>query len=191
MRLASSPRRPILRLAPLLLIPLALIAYLLWPRGNAQGATRCIASEFQFPSGVKPVPFACGTLTLSDSAKSVQIPVEIAETPEETSRGLMYRTSLDAGAGMVFLFGAKTRTGFWMKNTLIPLSIAFFDDRGVINDILDMEPCLAAVDCPSYYPKNDYVGALEVNKGFFAKKGIRTGASVSLERKADDAKGKK
>ena len=70
--------------------------------------------------------------------------------------------------------------GFWMKNTLIPLSIAFFDRQGVILRILDMEPCRAD-PCPVYYPGVVYQGALEVNQGWFRRRGLAEGARVGGE----------
>ena len=91
---------------------------------------------------------------------------EVAQTPEERERGLMGRRSLPADQGMVFIFFQRTRSGFWMKNTLIPLSIAFFNKDGEILRILDMEPCHKE-PCKVYDPGVGYWGALEVNKGAF------------------------
>ena len=82
----------------------------------------------------------------------------------------MGRTTLPADAGMVFVFSEDHRGPFWMKDTLIPLSIAFYAGDGRILKILDMEPC-DADPCPLYDPEVAYRGALEVNQGAFAALG--------------------
>jgi uncharacterized protein len=84
-------------------------------------------------------------------------------------------------AGMLFLFPAEHSGGFWMKNTLIPLSIAFVDADGRIVRILDMEPCRAD-PCPIYDPSVAYRSALEVNRGAFAEWGVVEGDRLTLER---------
>ena len=79
-------------------------------------------------------------LTLEGKEKSAVIKTEIARTDEELSRGLMYRTELADGEGMLFVFTRDDILSFWMKNTLIPLSIAFIASDGRILEIHDMEP---------------------------------------------------
>lgn len=81
-------------------------------------------------------------------------------------RGLMQVRSLPDDSGMLFRFGRPQEGGFWMKNTVMPLSIAFADERGVINDILDMQPCTAD-PCEIYRPDHQYAYALEVPQGAF------------------------
>jgi uncharacterized membrane protein (UPF0127 family) len=105
--------------------------------------------------------------------------VEIARTAEERDRGLMGRSHLPADQGMVFLFDGPTTTRFWMKDTLIPLSIAFWDDRDRVVAILDMEPC-EGEPCPTYGPDVPYVGAVEVNRGYFGEHGVEVGDEVQL-----------
>ena len=78
---------------------------------------------------------------------AVRLTVEAADTPAEREHGLMERTSLGADEGMVFLFDGPTDGEFWMKDTLIPLSIAFWDEAGRIVGIRDMDPCTAD-PCP-------------------------------------------
>jgi uncharacterized membrane protein (UPF0127 family) len=109
------------------------------------------------------------------------VAVEIADSEGERARGLMGRESLDADAGMVFVFPAETSGAFWMKNTLIPLSIAFYDENGRILRILDMEPCRRD-PCPLYDPGVSYRGALEVNRGAFREWGVGEGDTLTLER---------
>src|SRR5205809_341425 len=83
---------------------------------------------------------------------------------EERERGLMNRSSLGGSEGTVFLFDGATDTSFWLKDTLIPLSIAFWDGAGTIVGFRDMDTCTAD-PCPTYGSPEPYVGALEVNQG--------------------------
>lgn len=106
--------------------------------------------------------------------------VEVVAEPAGRQQGLMHRTQLPQDAGMLFLFPGEHRGGFWMKNTRIPLSIAFIDDDGEILRIMDMEPC-EADPCPSYVPGIGYHAALEVNAGTFDEAGVSTGWRVDLE----------
>jgi uncharacterized membrane protein (UPF0127 family) len=131
-------------------------------------------------SSTGPV-FERGTVVLESERGDVELEVEIAETPVQQQLGLMHRETLASEAGMVFLFAKETRGGFWMKNTLIPLSIAFFDRDGRILRILDMEPC-EADPCPVFDPRVPYRGALEVNRGAFGEWGVSEGDRVRVER---------
>ncbi|MDR2637738.1 MAG: DUF192 domain-containing protein [Zoogloeaceae bacterium] len=104
------------------------------------------------------------------------IEVEVAATPEDRMRGLMQRKNLAENAGMLFVFPQAERHCMWMKNTLIPLSVAFLDDSGKILNIRDMQPHSEeshCADAPARY-------ALEMNRGWFAKKGIAPGARIRL-----------
>ena len=118
---------------------------------------------------------------IQTESADVVVHVEVADESPERARGLMGRTSLPADAGMVFAFPADTRAAFWMKDTLIPLSIAFYDEGGRIRRILDMTPCRSE-PCPVYDPGISYRGALEVNRGAFRRWGVRTGDVLRLER---------
>lgn len=102
--------------------------------------------------------------------------VELADTASRRSRGLMFRQSLDAATGMLFLFPTLAQGGFWMKDTFVPLSIAFIDADGVIVDILDMEPLTTTINTPA----SPYRMALEVNQGWFAEQGIAIGDRFAL-----------
>lgn len=112
-----------------------------------------------------------------------RVTAEVADGPEERRQGLMGRTSLEADAGMLFLFEGPTSGGFWMKDTLIPLSIAFLrsteDSIFRVVAILDMEPC-EADPCPTYDPETSYDAALEVNQGWFAEAGIEVGDEATV-----------
>jgi uncharacterized protein len=121
------------------------------------------------------------TVVIETGGGEVDVQVEIADSEEERAVGLMSRESLDDEAGMVFLFPEPARGGFWMKNTLIPLSIAFADGQGRILRILDMDPCRAD-PCEVYDPGVAYRTALEVNEGAFAEWGVEEGDRLRLER---------
>jgi uncharacterized protein len=98
--------------------------------------------------------------------------VEVAADPERRERGLMFRQYLPDDGGMLFVFSAEEELSFWMRNTYLPLSIAFLDARGRILNIEEMEPLdenTAHVSAgPAHY-------ALEVQRGWFAARGIAPG----------------
>ena len=123
---------------------------------------------------------AYATVVIDTGDRRVRVAVEVAETPVERERGLMERASLPEDAGMLFTFDEETSGGFWMKNTLIPLSIAFYGEDGEILRLLDMEPCRAE-PCPVYDPQVSYRGALEVNHGAFERWGVEEGDVIRLE----------
>ncbi len=122
-----------------------------------------------------------GTVTIETTQGPVSVDVEIADSDEERQVGLMNRESLPEDAGMLFVFEEDVSFGFWMKNTLIPLSIAFADADGEIVRILDMEPC-EADPCTVYEPEATYRTALEVNQGAFADWGVAEGDRLTLDR---------
>lgn len=101
--------------------------------------------------------------------------VEVARTPQQHMQGLMQRTHLDDNAGMLFIFPNKDIHCFWMKNTLIPLSIAFLADNGTIVSIEDMQPQALDTHCPQTPVRY----ALEVPQGAFRVKGIKPGMRVT------------
>ncbi len=116
---------------------------------------------------------------IETGAGDVVVHVEVADTSAERARGLMGRQQLPEDAGMVFLFPENTTSSFWMKDTLIPLSIAFYGADGRIVRILDMEPCRRD-PCPVYDPQATYRGALEVNQGEFRRWGVEVGDTLRV-----------
>lgn len=100
--------------------------------------------------------------------------VEVASTQEERQVGLMHRKSLGENQGMVFVFERAGVWGMWMKNTYVPLSVAFIAEDGRILNIEDMEPL--SEDSHSANGPAKY--ALETNKGWFKKRGIKAGQRV-------------
>jgi uncharacterized membrane protein (UPF0127 family) len=144
----------------------------------------CSGDQSESPARPSPAPsttFARANLLLDTNEGSQLVEVEVAETPEQHELGLMHRESLPENSGMVFVFFEPQEGGFWMKNTLIPLSIAFFDVDGKILKILDMEPC-SEDPCTIYDPGVEYMGALEVNQGAFERWGVAEGDFVRLNR---------
>ena len=119
-----------------------------------------------------------GTATITTrSGAKVVVQVEIARTSAERQRGLMNRRTLPAKAGMVFVYPQAVSHGFWMKNTRIPLDIAFYDGRGRILRILTMQPCRRD-PCKIYDPGVSYRAALEVNAGSFRRWEVKAGDRV-------------
>ena len=125
------------------------------------------------------VSFDQATLSIRTSAGPVTMTVEVADSEPERERGLMGRRRLAPDADMAFLFERPTETGFWMKDTLIPLDIAYWTRGGRIVSVLHMRPCRAD-PCPVYPPGTSYVGAVEANWGFFDRRGIGVGDRVRL-----------
>ena len=107
---------------------------------------------------------------------SLRIDIELADSGARRSRGLMFRETLPADAGMLFLLPADTGGGFWMRNTLAPLSIAFIGSDGRIQEIRDMKP----LDETIVAPVDVYRWALEVNQGWFGENGVLVGDGVRL-----------
>lgn len=108
-----------------------------------------------------------------------KITAEIADTPQARERGLMFRTELKDGHGMLFVFEEERVLGFWMKNTLIPLSIGFFDANKSLIDVQEMEPASPAELRPrSYQSARPAKYALEMPKGWFSARKIPMGAKL-------------
>ncbi|RFO98854.1 DUF192 domain-containing protein [Rhodoferax lacus] len=104
-----------------------------------------------------------------------QIDTQVALTPEQHQIGLMYRTEMPQGEGMLFVFQNPSQQCFWMKNTVLPLTAAFVADDGSIVNLEDMKPQTTDSHC-SLKPVR-YV--LEMNQGWFTKKGIKPGMKLA------------
>ncbi len=119
------------------------------------------------------------TLVIDASGgKKVEVRVEVADDMAEQAKGLMDRTTLGVNRGMLFVYPEERELSFWMKNTLIPLSIAFIDSERRIIDIQDMKPF--DDEPPGYDSAEPAQYALEVNQGFFEKRGVKVGDRVKL-----------
>ncbi len=102
------------------------------------------------------------------------IRAEVAADNATRMQGLMHRQSLGANAGMLFIFDEAQIHCMWMKNTLIPLSVAFIDASGTIINIADMQPHSEQSHCAS----TPAVFALEMTKGWFAQRGVKPGTKL-------------
>ena len=125
--------------------------------------------------------FPRGQARIDTGPRTVTFEVELALTDAQRQQGLMLRRTLRPNAGMAFVWTRTTQGGFWMKNTLIPLSIAFYGADGTILRILDMAPCREE-PCRIYDPGTSYRGALEVNRGAFRRLGVSVGDVIRIRR---------
>ena len=107
-----------------------------------------------------------------------EIWVEVVRTPEERAQGLMGRKHLGEDEGMLFIFEKEDYHSFWMKNTLIPLSIAFIDREGKILKIADMEP----LTLDSHPPPKPILYALEMKRGWFLTNGVQVGDILKFSK---------
>jgi uncharacterized membrane protein (UPF0127 family) len=118
------------------------------------------------------------TVTFGGSDKVLY--VEIAEKADEQRKGLMGVETLPEDEGMAFVFDEPSDSTFWMKDTLIPLSIAFLDDAGRVIGVRDMQPC-EADPCPTYGVDRPFVLAIEANLGWFDRAGVEVGDRAELK----------
>ena len=150
-------------------------------RGERQRVLRVDAEELRFHEPAQPVGDgeADGDadrgerphLDEDHTEDGAALRAEVADRDETRSLGLMHRTSLPPNGGMLFVFDQSAVHCMWMKNTLLPLSVAFLDEAGAIVNIADMQPLDEATHCaarPARY-------ALEMTQGWFAERGIRAG----------------
>jgi uncharacterized membrane protein (UPF0127 family) len=124
-------------------------------------------------SGCTPTP----EVVIRTPDKPIRVRVELALTPDQQARGLMYRASMPEDVGMLFVFPETEIHSFWMKNTPLPLDMIFIDDDqeivGIVESATPFSTTSRSVGQPSRY-------VLEVNGGFTAKHGIKAGQAVEL-----------
>lgn len=117
------------------------------------------------------------------------ITAEIADTDESRERGLMYRTSMPANEGMLFVFDRAETMAFWMKNTLIPLSIGYFDENKKLIEVYEMTPAVMGEVQPKTYPSHRPAQyALEMNKGWFAAHHVKACPDSSTQTSCTELK---
>jgi uncharacterized membrane protein (UPF0127 family) len=104
-----------------------------------------------------------------------RIDTQVAATPEQRSTGLMHRPTMPQSEGMLFVFSYPSEQCFWMKNTLLPLTAAFVADDGTIVNLADMKPQTLDSHCSTKPVRF----VLEMNQGWFDKKGIKAGFKLS------------
>jgi uncharacterized protein len=144
-------------------------------------------------------PYEAGEESKSWKLGGVDVTLEIADNREERERGLMFRRTMPEDHGMLFVYPAPDELHFWMRNTAIPLSIAFIledadNKQATIVNIEDMEPY---VEMPGAVSQKPVRLALEMNQGWFAKHGLKNGSRVdlpgwvaSIVASGDDVKGR-
>lgn len=113
--------------------------------------------------------------------------VEMARTPQQQAQGLMGRTRLDEGNGMVFPFPSPQTTAFWMKQCRIPLDILFYRSGKLVRIVRDAPPC-EADPCPLYRSILPVDGALELPGGTATRLGLKLGDTLILDEQSDDGK---
>jgi uncharacterized membrane protein (UPF0127 family) len=116
------------------------------------------------------------TVTITGETSTVTVEAELARTEDQRLNGLMYRKKLEDGKGMLFIFETDQVLSFWMKNTSIPLSIAFIAYDGTITDIINMYPH----NTTSVHSSRMVRYALEVPQGWFSAAGVKPGDRVAV-----------
>ena len=124
------------------------------------------------PAWAQNTPQSLPTVTLN--AGIHVITAELARSPEQREIGLMFRVSMPANHGMLFIYDQPGQQCFWMKNTLLPLDVAFVADNGTVVNTRSMKP--RALDAHCSQKPVRYV--LEMNEGWFAKRGIAAGSKL-------------
>lgn len=138
-----------------------------------------ICSPSQTPSSLEKVEIA-----VTQGGTVEVLTVEVAATAAERSRGLMYRVWMAEDAGMLFVFPGNSRQGFWMRNTFIPLDIAYIGADGTVQEIRKGEPLNLAI----LTPDKAYRYVIEVNEGWFERHGLGVGAKVVLPEGLPEAR---
>jgi uncharacterized membrane protein (UPF0127 family) len=148
---------------------------------------------FRLASALVVVAVACSATTSGDPgscspppstarfAHGAALSVDIADTDAAREQGLMGVTDLPENQGMAFVWDSPTVATFWMKDTLIPLSIAFVDEDGRVITVREMTPC-EADPCPTYAAAGPYTTAIEANAGWFDLHGVEPGDRVRLKQ---------
>lgn len=145
---------------------------------TAPHVTDPTATPTASPTPVQPQKHANGTFTIVVSQGAVRqaVHVEVAATLAQRQQGLMFRTQLGEDEGMLFLFEREVQTGFWMRNTRVPLDIAYIGTDLRVNEIKPGTP----FDETPLVPAAPYRYVLEVNQGWFARNGLGPGATIEL-----------
>jgi len=131
----------------------------------------------QAQTGLRQVP-----LTITSASGAHRFTVDIAATPDEQERGLMFVKHLAGDRGMIFPYDPPQNVAFWMKNTLIPLDILFFDSkRRLVSQMRNVPPCTLGDACPAYPSDAPALYVLELNAGQAEKIGLHTGAKLRID----------
>ena len=139
-----------------------------WARRAAVIAALCVAAVASAQDGPQKLA------QVRRNAGIHNINAELASTPQQREIGLMFRNAMPANDGMLFVFEQPGQQCFWMRNTLIPLSVAFIGDDGSVVNIDDMKPQTLDSHCSAKPVRF----VLEMNEGWFAKRGIKAGSRL-------------
>ena len=139
-----------------------------WARRAAVIAALCVAAVAAAQDG----PQKLAQVRLNAGIHNIN--AELASTPQQREIGLMFRPAMPANDGMLFVFEQPGKQCFWMRNTLIPLSVAFIGDDGSVVNIDDMKPQTLDSHCSAKPVRF----VLEMNEGWFAKRGIKAGSRL-------------
>jgi uncharacterized membrane protein (UPF0127 family) len=139
-----------------------------WARRAAVIAALCVAAVASAQDG----PQKLAQVRLNAGIHNIN--AELASTPQQREIGLMFRNAMPANDGMLFVFEQPGQQCFWMRNTLIPLSVAFIGDDGSVVNIDDMKPQTLDSHCSAKPVRF----VLEMNEGWFAKRGIKAGSRL-------------
>ena len=131
------------------------------------------ALAFAATTGAQTMPQKLPAISLGVGIYLIN--AEVAQTPDQRAIGLMNRPTMGVSDGMLFAFEAGATQCFWMKNTMLPLSIAFIGDDGAIVNIIEMKPQSLESHCSTKPVRF----ALEMNQGWFAKRGIKAGSKLT------------
>lgn len=136
-------------------------------------AATALALLFTVPASAQDGPQKLPSTRLTAGFHLIN--AEVASTPEQRAIGLMHRPTMPANDGMLFVFERPGQQCFWMKNTLLPLSIAFLEDDGTVVNIEEMKPQSLDSHCSARPVRF----ALEMNQGWFSKRAIKPGAKIT------------
>ena len=140
---------------------------------NKRAWLACAALAWSGLVAAQEVAQTLPTIRLSAGIHNIQ--AQLAQTPDQRATGLMFRSSMATNEGMLFAFDAPATQCFWMKNTLLPLSAAFIADNGTVINIEDMKPQTLDSHCS----KQPVRFVLEMNQGWFEKRGIKPGSKLA------------
>ena len=143
------------------------------PRSAAAAVFLLLANLASTVAVAQDGPQKLPSITLGAGMYLIQ--AEVAQTPEQRSTGLMFRSAMGANEGMLFAFEEPGQQCFWMKNTLLPLSVAFVADDGSVVNIENMKPQTLDSHCSTKPVRF----VLEMNDGWFAKRGIKPGFKLT------------
>lgn len=174
-----------LRLALALFAAASIVAFAACSGSDDSAASDTMTATTS-PTPVFPAGAPCGTETPSAAfanapaitfdASSQAMHVEVADTPQEQHTGLMNRPCLGDDWGMIFVYTGDVQTTFWMKDTLVPLTIAFIKSDGTILKLEDMQPRTENI----HQSPAPYRYAIEANQGWYAAHGIQTGDKATI-----------